>query len=68
MYIYRYIAAEQIPIAHGGLLREDDREFSTKDVASEIAVKAGATETIEIPAREVTNTLLLRKENYIYFL
>lgn len=50
----RYIAAEEIPIAYGGLLREDDPEFSNKDVASEIIVKAGATECIEIPAPEVT--------------
>lgn len=53
VYMHRYIAAEQIPIAHGGLLREEDDEFSTKDVACEIGVKAGATETIEIPAREI---------------
>ncbi|KAK6154542.1 hypothetical protein DH2020_008790 [Rehmannia glutinosa] len=54
----RYIAAEEIPVLYGGLRREDDPDFSTQDAASEINVKAGATETIEIPAPETGNTLI----------
>lgn len=49
----RYIGAEQIPVHYGGLRKENDPDFSTKDAASEISVKAGVTETIEIPAPEV---------------
>ncbi|KAH6775882.1 Sec14p-like phosphatidylinositol transfer family protein [Perilla frutescens var. hirtella] len=56
--LVKYIAAEEIPITYGGLLREGDPEFSTKDVASEIVVKAGATETIEIPAPEIGRSLI----------
>ncbi|CAA2986683.1 Hypothetical predicted protein [Olea europaea subsp. europaea] len=47
-----YNGVEEIPVHHGGLRRENDPDFSTKDAASEITVKAGVTETIEIPAPE----------------
>lgn len=50
---------------YGGLRREDDPDFSTQDAASEVIVKAGATETIEIPAPEVMPYLL---SHYLYFL
>ncbi|KAK6133156.1 hypothetical protein DH2020_033094 [Rehmannia glutinosa] len=56
--LLKYIAAEEIPVLYGGLRREDDPDFSTQDAASEINVKAGATETIEIPAPEAGNTLI----------
>ncbi|KAL2495715.1 patellin-4-like [Forsythia ovata] len=56
--LLKYISAEEIPVQYGGLRKENDPHFSTKDAASEITVKAGATETIEIPAPEVGNTLM----------
>ncbi|CAA3009692.1 patellin-4 [Olea europaea subsp. europaea] len=56
--LLKYIGAEQIPVHYGGLRKENDPNFSTKDAASEISVKAGVTETIEIPAPEVGNTLM----------
>jgi len=56
--LLKYIGAEQIPVLYGGLRKENDPDFSTKDAASEISVKAGVTETIEIPAPEAGNTLM----------
>lgn len=50
----RYIAAEDIPIQYGGLKRENDTEFSVENgIVSELIIKSGSTETIEIPAPEV---------------
>ncbi|KAG8365269.1 hypothetical protein BUALT_Bualt18G0086800 [Buddleja alternifolia] len=57
--LLKYIAAEEIPVNYGGLRRENDPYFSTdQDAAYEVFVKAGATETIEIPAPEVGSTLI----------
>ncbi|KAL9159838.1 hypothetical protein ABFS82_08G160800 [Erythranthe guttata] len=56
--LLKYIAAEEIPIIYGGLQRENDPDFSTQDAASEVNVKAGTTENIEIPAPEVGNSLM----------
>ncbi|OAY31598.1 patellin-4 [Manihot esculenta] len=57
--LLKYIPAEEIPVQYGGLKRENDFEFSTEDGgASELVIKAGSTETIEIPAAEVGATLI----------
>ncbi|KAL7142947.1 hypothetical protein ABFS83_08G158600 [Erythranthe nasuta] len=56
--LLKYIAAEEIPIIYGGLQRENDPDFSTQDTAFEVNLKAGATETVEIPAPEVGNSLM----------
>lgn len=51
----RYIPIHEIPIQYGGLKRENDFEFSASDCeASEILLKAGSIETIEIPAVDVS--------------
>lgn len=51
---YRYICVEEIPAQYGGLKREKDTEFSIEDGGvTELVVKAGSTETIEIPVPEV---------------
>lgn len=55
--LLKYIPANEIPIKYGGLKRENDTEFSTEEV-SDLVVKSGATETIEIPAPEVGTTLV----------
>jgi hypothetical protein len=55
--LLKYIAAEEIPIQHGGFKRDDDTEFSNEAV-SEVLVKPGSTETIEIPAPESEGTLV----------
>ena len=49
----RYIAGEEIPVNYGGLKRENDPDFSTDDGVSDVTVKAGSTETIEIPTPKV---------------
>lgn len=51
---HRYIAGEEIPVEYGGLKRENDPDFSTNDGVSDVTVKAGSTETIEIPIAEVS--------------
>ncbi|EHA8589093.1 patellin-4 [Cocos nucifera] len=57
--LLKYIPAESIPIKYGGLKREKDTEFSVEDGGvSELIVKAGSAECIEIPAPEVGTTLL----------
>ena len=55
MFDFRYIPAEEIPIQYGGFKRENDTEFfSSEDGSvSELTLKAGSTQTIEIAAAEV---------------
>ncbi|KAI3965844.1 hypothetical protein MKX01_010801 [Papaver californicum] len=59
--LLRYIPAQQIPIRYGGMKRENDSEFSSaaeESNVTEVTVKSGSTETIEIPAPESGATLL----------
>ncbi|KAK9268231.1 hypothetical protein L1049_010674 [Liquidambar formosana] len=57
--LLKYIPAEEIPVQYGGFKRENDSEFSIEDAeASELTVKGGSTETVEILAPEVGTTLL----------
>ncbi|KAG5622078.1 hypothetical protein H5410_007296 [Solanum commersonii] len=57
--LLKYIPIHEIPIQYGGLKRENDFEFSVSDSeASEILLKAGSTETIEIPAVDVESTFI----------
>jgi hypothetical protein len=42
-----------VPVQFGGLYKEDDTEFSTSDVVTELTVKPSSKEIIEIPATEV---------------
>lgn len=55
--MYRYVAAEEIPVHYGGFKRDNNSDFSCEDEVHEVTVKASSTETIEIPAPEVTVTL-----------
>ncbi|KAJ4702846.1 patellin-4 [Melia azedarach] len=56
--LLKYIPAEELPSQYGGFKRENDFEFSKEDAAvSEITIKAGSTETIEIPADEIGTTI-----------
>ncbi|KAL5731528.1 hypothetical protein ACHQM5_004249 [Ranunculus cassubicifolius] len=55
--LLKYIPANEIPTKYGGLKRENDTEFSTEEV-TEVIVKSGATETVELPAPEVGTTLV----------
>ncbi|MCD7469669.1 Non-classical phosphatidylinositol transfer protein (PITP) [Datura stramonium] len=54
--LLKYIPIHEIPIQYGGLKRENDFEFDCE--ASEILLKAGSTETIEIPAVDVESTFI----------
>ncbi|KAE7996032.1 hypothetical protein FH972_000781 [Carpinus fangiana] len=57
--LLKYISVEEIPVNYGGFKRENDFEFSVKDGSvSELILKAGSTEIIEIPALEVGTTLV----------
>ncbi|GLU17501.1 hypothetical protein SLE2022_338650 [Rubroshorea leprosula] len=57
--LLKYIPAEEVPVQYGGFKRENDFEFTGEDGAvSELTIKAGSTETIEIPADEVGSTLV----------
>jgi hypothetical protein len=50
---FRYIAPEQVPVQFGGLVKEDDPEFTTSDAVTEHTIKPSSKETIEIPVTEV---------------
>ncbi|KAK9665998.1 hypothetical protein RND81_14G152200 [Saponaria officinalis] len=58
--LLNYIPFEEIPIQYGGLKRENDLEFGGEEngSVSEIVLKPGSVETIEIPALEVGKTLI----------
>ncbi|MCL7028821.1 hypothetical protein MKW94_013913 [Papaver nudicaule] len=59
--LLRYIPAQQIPMRYGGMKRENDTEFSSaaeESNVTEVTVKSGSTEAIEIPAPESGATLL----------
>lgn len=61
LWIYRYIAVQEIPVEYGGFNRENDSEFTIEDGVSEALVKGSSSETIEIPAPEVR---LLQPSSY----
>ncbi|KAE8673928.1 Patellin-2 [Hibiscus syriacus] len=48
--IFRYIAAEQVPVRYGGLSK--DGEFATTDAVVEETVKPAAKHTVEFPVTE----------------
>ncbi|EXB75191.1 hypothetical protein L484_025971 [Morus notabilis] len=57
--LLKYIPAEKIPVQYGGFMRENDFDFYGDDYAvSELFVKAGTTQTIEIPAPKADTTLV----------
>ncbi|CAI9783500.1 unnamed protein product [Fraxinus pennsylvanica] len=57
--LLKYVPIQEIPIQYGGLKRENDIEFSDSDgETSEVVIKTGSTEVIEIPAPEAGSTLI----------
>lgn len=52
-FLYRYIAAEQVPVQYGGLSRDGDQEFTASDPVTEVTVKPASKHTVEIPVSEV---------------
>ncbi|KAF6150937.1 hypothetical protein GIB67_026858 [Kingdonia uniflora] len=47
-----YIALENLPVKYGGLKRDDDAEFSPEDHVSELVVRKGVVDSIQIPITE----------------
>ncbi|KAK4488078.1 hypothetical protein RD792_003820 [Penstemon davidsonii] len=57
--LLKYIPIQEIPIQYGGIKRDNDFEFSAADgEATEVVIKAGSTETIEISTPEVGTTFI----------
>ncbi|XP_008793601.2 patellin-4-like [Phoenix dactylifera] len=57
--LLKYIPAGNIPVCYGGLKRENETEFSADDGrVTELRVKAGSTENVEIPVPEVGTTFI----------
>ncbi|KAK4491542.1 hypothetical protein RD792_002294 [Penstemon davidsonii] len=55
--LLKYVPIQEIPTQYGGIKRENDFEFSGTDAeAVEVVIKAGTTETIEIPTPEAGTT------------
>lgn len=49
--LLKFIAPEHLPIQYGGLMRDDDDDFSPMDKASQVDIKGNTAVTIEIPAQ-----------------
>lgn len=57
--LFKYISPEYVPVQYGGLSRENDAEFSAADGGvSELFIKPGVKQIVEIPATEVGSTLV----------
>lgn len=57
--LFKYISPEYVPVQYGGLSRENDTEFSAADGGvSELFIKPGVKQIVEIPATEVGSTLV----------
>ncbi|KAL0442392.1 UNVERIFIED_CONTAM: Patellin-4 [Sesamum latifolium] len=57
--LLKYVPIQEIPIQYGGIKRENDFEFSVSDgEATEVVIKAGSTQTIEIPTPEAGTTFI----------
>ncbi|XP_021749781.1 patellin-4-like [Chenopodium quinoa] len=57
--LLKYIPFDEIPIQYGGFNRENDIEFNSEEgVVTEIFLKSGSTETVEIPAEQAGATLI----------
>ncbi|CAL9134658.1 unnamed protein product [Musa acuminata var. zebrina] len=50
--LFKYIAPEQVPVALGGLSKDDDRDFTAADAATDVSIKPSSKQTIEMPATE----------------
>ncbi|KAG6492603.1 hypothetical protein ZIOFF_047568 [Zingiber officinale] len=55
--LFKYIAPEQVPVAFGGLSKENDPDFTTVDSVTEVTIKPSSKQSIEIPTTEATGLL-----------
>ncbi|XP_050206822.1 patellin-4-like [Mercurialis annua] len=56
--LLKYISPENLPVEYGGLKRENDVEFSSEDVASELIVRTNSAGCIKIPVSEAGVTMV----------
>ncbi|XP_056170890.1 patellin-4-like [Syzygium oleosum] len=56
--LLKFIDPEDLPVEYGGLLRENDEEFSTLDKVSEVFVRGNTTKSIRIPIAEAGATVV----------
>lgn len=57
--LFKYISPEYVPVQYGGLSRENDAEFSAADGGiSELFIKPGTKQIIEIPITEAGSSLV----------
>uniref|UniRef100_A0A0C9S9B7 TSA: Wollemia nobilis Ref_Wollemi_Transcript_1411_2648 transcribed RNA sequence n=1 Tax=Wollemia nobilis TaxID=56998 RepID=A0A0C9S9B7_9CONI len=57
--LFKYISPQFVPVQYGGLSRENDTEFSASNGAvSELFIKPGVKQIVEIPATEVGTSLV----------
>ncbi|KAK6937771.1 CRAL-TRIO lipid binding domain [Dillenia turbinata] len=47
--LLKYITPENLPVQYGGLMRDDDQEFSSADNVLELGIKANGSNRIQIP-------------------
>ncbi|XP_042375199.1 patellin-3-like [Zingiber officinale] len=52
--LFKYIAPEQVPVAFGGLSKENDPDFTSSDAVTELSIKPSSKQSIEIPTIEAT--------------
>lgn len=53
MRLFRYISPEQVPVQYGGLSKDNDPEFATSDVVTEVIIKPSSKHVVELPSTEV---------------
>ncbi|XP_030542483.1 patellin-4-like [Rhodamnia argentea] len=56
--LLKFINPEDLPVEYGGLLRENDEEFSNLDKVSEVLVGGNTTKSIRIPIAEAGPTVV----------
>ncbi|CAL9174072.1 unnamed protein product [Musa hybrid cultivar] len=50
--LFKYIAPEQVPVAFGGLSRDNDPDFTSAEAVVDVTIGPSSKESIEIPATE----------------
>ncbi|XP_039122181.1 patellin-4-like [Dioscorea cayenensis subsp. rotundata] len=56
--LLKFISPERLPIQYGGLKRDNDNEFKAEDEVSEMYIRGGEKETIEILIHEAGVTVV----------
>lgn len=56
--LLKYVDPENLPVEYGGLMRENDDDFTPADKASELIMRGNSIALIEFPAAQVEVTLV----------